>query len=141
MSDLIDAGTMRFLVGIDESAMPSTAIVHTRPLIETPTGGTKRGDWTDRNTTPIRCRFVANTARTSVLGERLQTVADGALQMSLDGIEAESVVIDDDDEVTVTTVLRLPSGDQTDVSRYKVSAEPFVGSYATNLTVPVTQVG
>lgn len=138
---LIDAATMQYLVELDADAMPSTCVIQYRTTVETPTGGTKPGGWVNRNATPLKCRFVPSGARSTVLGERLATIADGALQIELVGIKAQNVTIDDDDEISVTTVLPLPGADYSDTTRYKVSAEPFVGSYSTNLTVPVSKVG
>lgn len=143
MSDLIDAGTMQMLAELDESAMPGRCVVYRRGNPErTPTGGTKPGGWVARHAEPMRCRFVASNqqAAVQVLGERLVGVAEGGLQLPLRAVVANSLEIDDDDEIEVTTTLPVAGTDYVSVARYKVVAEPFVGSYSTNLTVPVSGV-
>jgi hypothetical protein len=137
----IDAGTLEYLVALDESAMPSNCVVHTRTLVENPRGGSTLGVWTDRNATPLKCRVIEVTTRSQLVADQTRNVGNVTILVSLTDLKAQAVEIDNDDELTVTTVVPLPGSDLETTERYKVVAVPVVPSYATNLPVPCVKLG
>lgn len=142
MPELIDAALMASLVTFDESAMPSLCTVQYKTKTENDRGGTEQAaTWLSRNNVPLACRIVAGGARDRITGERLTSVGDVTVQLALTGVQAESVVVQSDDEIDVVTTLHLASGDETVNERYKVVGKPAVGSYATNVSTPCVKVG
>lgn len=139
---LIDPALMASLVGIDESVMPSTCVVHFRTNVETSRGGTKPGAWQDRNATAMPCRVApgGTAMQARPVAEQVQTIGDVTVQIALTAIKAQNVVVHGDDEITVTTTVSLPGNDLATVERYKVVGIPSIGSYATNLSVPCVKV-
>lgn len=137
---LIPADLLEDLVTLDESAMPSAVVVLFRTKVDNPRGGSSLGDWTPRNATPIPCRVVPGVPTARSVGEQMQSVGDVTVQIALTGMQAQSIVVQSDDELSVTTTVSLPGTDLTVTERYKVKGEPSTGSYGTNLSVPCVKV-
>lgn len=141
MAELIDAATMRSIVAIDESAMPSTCVVFARSKAQTSRGGTSAAvTETARNATPLPCRVVpgGTALQSQMVAERLKDKSDVTVQISVTAIKLLGVpfVVDDDDVIEVLTPVRLTDGSNKVVTeRYKVTGVPSTGSYATNMPV------
>jgi hypothetical protein len=146
MAELIPAALMSSLAALDASAMPSTAMIRFYPKELNPRGGsTTSKNPVDRHPEPIPCRVTATTPGTAAAtgsrqGISLAPIGDATLAFPIGVIRALGIEIDADDEFEVKTVLPLASGSYTVVEKYTASGEPMVGSYATNVTVPVTKI-
>lgn len=140
---LIDDVTFADLVELDDSAMPSLCTIHHRTTTSTGTGGSTPSAWADRNAVPMPCRVSLGGLATQerVAGERVTSLADLTVQISLAALKKQNVVIDSDDEITVSTEIPYQFGKELPVTeRYKVIGDPSYGSYSTNLAVPVLRV-
>lgn len=143
---LIDDDLLQELVELDESAMPSLATIWTKPKTLTPRGGTATGAEVKRNATPISCRVTSGggtgTPSVSVRtgGAVLQTVGLLSIAFAVSEMSAQSVTIDDDDEVDVTSKIPIAGADFDSSGRYKVVGPPLAGTYSTNLSVPAVRI-
>lgn len=132
---------MREMEALDRSAMPGYCDVLRQTKTQDTRGGTTVGPWVAVNVFPIPCRVSSGSAQTSLRGEVLQQSADTVVYLSLTDLITQDVIVDNDDELRVSTLVNSGADPESVTERYRVTGKPVTPSYGTSLPVPAIKVG